>query len=60
MRFLLRTLLTIFILIGIGIVGLIHGDPLIVLTNFTAVKHDAQLSLVITISAGLLVFLLYD
>ena len=62
MQILTRILLTIlvFALLGFGIVGLIHGDPLIVLTNFTAVKHDAQLSLVISVCAGLVVSLLYN
>ena len=57
-----RMLLTIlfFSLVGFGIVGLIHGNLLIVLTNFTAVKHDAQLSLVISVCAGIVVSLLYN
>jgi hypothetical protein len=58
----MKILLTLlfFVLLGFAIVGLIHGDPLIVLTKFTKVKHDAQLSLVISISAAFLVSLLYD
>ena len=62
MQILTRILLTtlFFVLVGFGIVGLIHGDPLIVLTNFTAVKHDAELSLVISVCAGFIVSLLYN
>jgi len=62
MKILTKILLTIlfFALLGFGIVGLIHGSLFIVLTNFTAVKHDAQLSLVISICAGIVVSLLYD
>ena len=45
----MKILLTIliFILAGFAIIGLIHGSLFIVLTEFTAVKHDAQVSLVI-------------
>ena len=62
MKILTKILLTIlfFALLGFGIVGLIHGSLFIVLTNFTEVKHDAQLSLVISICAGIVVSLLYD
>jgi hypothetical protein len=58
----MRILLTIlfFILIGFAIIGLIHGNLLIVLTGFTAVKHDAQVSVVISICSGFVVSLLYD
>jgi hypothetical protein len=57
-----KILLTIlfFVLLGFAIVGLIHGDLFIVLTNFTAVKHEAGVSLVISVCAGLVVSLLYD
>jgi hypothetical protein len=62
MQILTRILLTtlFFVLVGFGIVGLIHRDPLIVLTNFAAVRHDAQLSLVISVCAGFIVSLLYN
>jgi hypothetical protein len=58
----MKILLTIlfFILVGFAIVGLLHGDLFIALTNFTAVKHDAELSLVISVSAGVIVSLLFD
>ena len=49
-----------FILIGFAIVGLIHGDLFIVLTSFWAVKHEAQLSLVISVCSGVVVTLLFD
>ena len=58
----MRILITIlgFVLLGFVIVGLIHGDILIVLTNFTAVKHDAELSLVVAVCVGFVVSLLHD
>ena len=58
----MKILLTIliFVLAGLGIVGLIHGNLFIVLTGFTVVKHEAQLSLVISVCAGFIVSLLYD
>ena len=58
----MKILLTIlfFILAGFAIVGLIHGSVLIVLTQFSAVKHDAQVSLVISVCSGFVVSLLYD
>ena len=45
----MKTLLAIliFVLVGFGIVGLIHGSLYIVLTNFTEVKSDALLRLVV-------------
>ncbi len=49
-----------FVLLGFAIVGLIHGDLFIVLTNFTAVKHDAEVSLAISVCAGFVVSMLYD
>ena len=56
----MKILLTIlfFILAGFAIIGLIHGNLLIVLTGFTTVKHDAQVSLVITVCSGFVVSLL--
>ena len=58
----MKILLTIlfFVLVGFAIVGLIHRDLFIVLTNFTAVKHDAQVSLVISVCAGIVVSFLYN
>ncbi len=58
----MRILLTIlfFVLIGFAIIGLIHGNLLIVLTGFSAVRHDAQVSLVISVCTGFVVSLLYD
>jgi hypothetical protein len=58
----MKVFLTIlfFVLLGFAIVGLIHGNLFIVLTGFTAVRHDAQLSLVISVCAGSVVSLLYD
>ena len=43
----MKILLTLlfFVFLGFAIVGLIHSDSLIVLTNFTKVKHDAELNL---------------
>jgi ABC-type Mn2+/Zn2+ transport system permease subunit len=58
MKFLMTIL--IFVLVGFAIVGLIHGNLFIVLTNFTAVKHDALVGLVISVCAGIVVSLLYD
>ena len=58
----MKILLTIlfFVLVGFAIVGLIHSSLFIVLTNFTAVKHDAQVSLIFSVCAGFVVSLLYD
>jgi len=58
----MRIILTIlfFVLLGFAIVGLIHGSLFIVLTGFTAVRHDAQVSLVISVCSGFVVSLLYD
>lgn len=58
----MKILLTIliFILAGFAIIGLIHGSLFIVLTEFTTVKHDAQVSLVIAVCSGFVVSLLYD
>ncbi len=58
----MKTLLTIliFVLVGLGIVGLIHGSLSIVLTNFTEIKYDAGVSMVICVYAGLAVSSLYD
>jgi hypothetical protein len=58
----MKILLTIliFVLAGFVTVGLIHGDPFIVLTGFMSVKHEAQLSLVISVCAGSIVSLLYN
>ena len=58
----MKILLTIlsFVLLGFAIVGLIHGSLSIVLTSFAAVKHDAELSLVISVCVGFVVSLLYD
>jgi hypothetical protein len=58
----MKSLLTIliFILVGFGIVGLIHGSPSIVMTNFTTVWYDAGVSFVISVCAGLFVSSLYD
>jgi hypothetical protein len=58
----MKILLTIliFVLVGFVTVGLIHGNLLIVLTGFTVVKHEAQLSLVISVCAGFIVSLLYN
>jgi hypothetical protein len=57
----MKTLLTIliFVLVGFGIVGLIHGSLYIVLTNFTAVEYDVGVSLVISVCAGLVFSSLY-
>ncbi len=51
----MKTVLTtlFFVLVGLGIVGLIHGSLSIVLTNLTAVKQDAELILVICIPINL-------
>jgi hypothetical protein len=49
-----------FVLVGLGIVSLIHGSLSIVLTNFTEVKYDAGVSMVICVCAGLAVSSLYD
>ncbi len=58
----MKILLTIlfFILVGFAIFGLIHGSLFIVLTGFTTVKHDAQVSLFISVCSGFVVSLLYD
>ncbi len=58
----MRILLTIlfFVLVGFGIVGLIHGSLFIVLTGFAAVKHDAEVSLVISACSDFVISLLYD
>jgi len=58
----MRILLTIlfFVLLGFTIVGLIHGSLFIVLTGFAVVKHDAQVSFVISVCSGFVVSLLYD
>ncbi len=58
----MKILLTIlfFVMVGFALVGLIHGNLFIVLTNFTAVKHDAQVSLVISVCAGVVVSFLYN
>jgi hypothetical protein len=50
----------IFVIVGFAIVGLIHGDLFIVLTNFSAVRREAQLSLIFAVCAGLVVSLLRD
>jgi hypothetical protein len=47
-------------MVGFANVGLIHGSLFIVLTGFAVVKHDAQLSMVISICSGFIVSLLYD
>lgn len=49
-----------FVLLGFAIVGLIHGDLFIVLTNFTAVKHEAEVSFAISVCAGFVVSMLYN
>ena len=58
----MKILLTIlfFVMVGFALVGLIHGNLFIVLTNFAAVKHDAQVSLVISVCAGIVVSFLYN
>ena len=58
----MRVFLTIlgFVLLGFVIVGLVEGNIFIVLTNFAAVKHEAQLSLAISVCVGFVVSLLYD
>ena len=58
----MKTLLTIliFVLVGLGIVGLIHGRLSIVLKNFAEIKYDAGVSMVICVYAGLAVSSLYD
>ena len=58
MRIILTVLL--FVLLGFAIVGLLHGSLFIVLTRYAAVKHDAQVSLVISVCTGFVVSLLYD
>jgi|GEM_PF-5792975 hypothetical protein len=50
----------IFVLAGFMVVGLLHGNLFIVLTSFTAVKHQAQLSLVICVCTGFIVSMLYN
>jgi hypothetical protein len=58
----MKILLTIliFVLAGFVTVGLIHGNLFIVLTGFTVVKHEVQLSLVTSVCAGFIVSLLYN
>lgn len=58
----MRIVLTIlfFVLVGFAIVGLIHGSLFVVLTRYAAVKHDAQVSFVISVCSGFVVSLLYD
>ena len=58
----MRILLTIlfFVLIGFAIIGLIHGNLLIVLTEFSAVSHVAQVSVVVSVCTGFVVSLIYD
>ena len=58
----MRTVLTTisFVLAGLGIAGLFHGSLFIVLTNFTEVKYDAGVSMVICVCTGLVVSSLYD
>jgi hypothetical protein len=58
MKFLISILF--FVLLGFAIVGLLHSDLFIVFTNFTTVKHEAEVSFVISVCAGLVVSLLYD
>lgn len=58
MKFLLSILF--FVLLGFAIVGLLHGDLFIVFTNFTAVKHEAEVSFVISVCVGIVVSFLYD
>jgi hypothetical protein len=57
----MRIVLTIlfFVLTGFAIVGLVHGDLFIVLTGFPAVKREAELSLIFSVSSGCVVSLLY-
>jgi hypothetical protein len=50
----------IFVLAGFLLVGLLHGDPFIVLTRFALVKHQALLSLVISACTGFIVSLVYN
>ena len=58
----MKILLTIliFVLTGFVAIGIIHGSPSIVLTNFSAVEYEAGVSLVISLCAGLIVSSLYD
>ena len=50
----------IFVLAGFMLVGLLHRDLFIVLTNFALVKHEALLSFVICACVGFIVTLLYN